>query len=641
MVPNLRNLAHANVNFGKLGLIRTGRTTLLVRRLARRDLLRLPLLLQPLRFLVRSLLILRIFLLAQFPLLFGQIDLVQNISHVHLGPHRQVSQSGINFPKRRGRRVHLFENLRRSPGYEREEQVGHGVDRLQRRTDDHPSLFLELVALELPRLFLREVPVHVSTCLYGHVGAPLQRERLHFGHVRLPHLVEIQDLGIRTGHVRDRPVAVLSAQLRRALDQVPQRLDQVGVVHVPHALLRKAQFSPVRRLLAQIPPEGIDVEEIEHVVWIDDVAHRLGHFLTLLVVDKAVGEDRFGEGEAGGHEDARPDYRVEPEDVLSDDVDVGRPELGQFLVFGPVLVADSERIHAGQVVRQRVEPNVHDVVGVEPLRHRNAMRERRATDAQIPQLIPVQPRQNQIPMSLRSNELGVVFNVLHQPLVILAHTKEVTRLLHLLQRLTRGGIAVVTQFRLVVGDEGLLLDVVPSRVLGEVDVVVGGAAEPEGLGGAFVAGGGGANVVVVGDEGALVEALEAGDVLIANLQRLLPLLLRGLRNLLPVFIRPRHKIRFAGTIPITTLGIQSSKSRNGIGGRTLVRVSHVCWSVGVVDGGGDVESLLLFSFGVGCGSGICGCGCGCGCCIGIVIGARIVAVGDGGWIAEGPSVVGG
>jgi hypothetical protein len=61
---------------------------------------------------------------------------------------------------------------------------------------------------------------------------------------------------------------------------------------------------------------------------------------------------------------------------------------------------------------------------------------------------------------------------------------------------------------------GLLLDVVPALVRVEVDVaVVGRAAEPEGLGVPLVAGGGGADVVVVADEDALVEALEAGDVL--------------------------------------------------------------------------------------------------------------------------------
>ena len=97
--------------------------------------------------------------------------------------------------------------------------------------------------------------------------------------------------------------------------------------------------------------------------------------------------------------------------------------------------------------------------------------------------------------------------------MILAHSKEVTRLLHALQWLTGRWIAKVAELGLRVGDEGLFFDVVPSRVLVEVDIVGGGAAEPEGLGGALVAGGGGADVVVVGYEDSLVEALKAGDIL--------------------------------------------------------------------------------------------------------------------------------
>lgn len=103
--------------------------------------------------------------------------------------------------------------------------------------------------------------------------------------------------------------------------------------------------------------------------------------------------------------------------------------------------------------------------------------------------------------------------MLHETIVIFTHPKEVARLLHTLQWLSGGWIAKITQFSFAVGDECFFLDIVPSRVFVEVNVVGGGAAKPEGLSGAFVTGGGGADVVIVGDKDSLVEALEARDVL--------------------------------------------------------------------------------------------------------------------------------
>lgn len=113
----------------------------------------------------------------------------------------------------------------------------------------------------------------------------------------------------------------------------------------------------------------------------------------------------------------------------------------------------------------------------------------------------------------------MLFNMLDQPVVVFAHLEKVARLLYSLQWLPGARIAKVAQLCLRIGHEGFFFDVVPARVLIEVDVVVGGAAEPKSLGRAFVAGGGGADVVVIGDEDSLVEALESGDVLVVGSQQ--------------------------------------------------------------------------------------------------------------------------
>jgi hypothetical protein len=89
---------------------------------------------------------------------------------------------------------------------------------------------------------------------------------------------------------------------------------------------------------------------VEHVVRVHDVPERLGHLLALLVVDEAVREDGSGKGEIGGHEQAGPDHGVEPQNVLPDDVHVGRPKVAK-LGRRPVS-AHAQAIHAGHIVRE-------------------------------------------------------------------------------------------------------------------------------------------------------------------------------------------------------------------------------------------------------------------------------------------------
>ena len=61
-------------------------------------------------------------------------------------------------------------------------------------------------------------------------------------------------------------------------------------------------------------------------------------------------------------------------------------------------------------------------------------------------------------------------------------------------------------------------------------------------------------------------------------------------------------------------------------------------TVGVVDGGGDVESFRVFSRGIDVGSG--GSRSGGGSVGGALDGPGVVAIVDGGGIAESPSIVG-
>ena len=55
------------------------------------------------------------------------------------------------------------------------------------------------------------------------------------------------------------------------------------------------------------------------------VAVALAHLLAVAAHHKAVPEDRLGQRQLGRHEHRGPDDAVEPDDVLADDMHVGRP----------------------------------------------------------------------------------------------------------------------------------------------------------------------------------------------------------------------------------------------------------------------------------------------------------------------------
>mmetsp|Transcript_2406 Transcript_2406/g.4358 ORF Transcript_2406/g.4358 Transcript_2406/m.4358 type:complete len:621 (-) Transcript_2406:186-2048(-) len=618
MVPNLGNLPDPNINLRELRLIRP--SSLLLSLLTRRYLLCFFLLLLPLRLLIRKLLLfgnihrIQLFFVRQIPC-------IQDIPHVDLGSHLQIPQIGTNVFQRFRRSIEFFKNGRCSLRQKRQKQMRHGIHCLQRCPHDNLPLPRKLLPLQLPRLLLGQITVDIPTRLHRHICSAFQSQTLHLLDICPSHRIEIQNplasLVIRTHHIRNHPLAILPTQTRSAMHQIAQRIAQIGVVHIPHALLRKTQLSPIRRLFAQIPSEGIDVESIQHIVGIHHVPNRFGHFLAFFVVDESMGEDGFGERNVGREKDAGPNDGVEPEDVFAYDVDVCRPQFGQFLVavFGARFAVDSQGIHPGEIIGQRVEPNVHHVILLESLRNANPMLEGCPAHAQIPQPIVPQPGQNRIPVTLRPDELRMALDVLHQSIVIIAHFEKVTRLLHALEGRSRRGVEVVAQLGLGVRDEGLFFDVVPSRVLIEVDIPRRRAFEPEGASGPLVSLGGGPDVIVVRHQYPLVEALESRDVGVADFDGGLALPFGGLGDFFAVFVGAGDEVGGRGG----RRAVEAVEAGDGVGGGGFVGVAHVGGAVGVVDGGGDVES-----FGWGGGAGCGGVGGGGG--TGVGIGGEVAVV---------------
>ena len=86
-------------------------------------------------------------------------------------------------------------------------------------------------------------------------------------------------------------------------------------------------------------------------------------------------ENPSGQLDSGRHQKRRPVDGVEPDDVLADHVQIGRPVALEQIRFGV------GKAGPGQVVGQRVDPDVHDVVGV--IGYLNAPVERGARDGEV------------------------------------------------------------------------------------------------------------------------------------------------------------------------------------------------------------------------------------------------------------------
>ena len=121
------------------------------------------------------------------------------------------------------------------------------------------------------------------------------------------------------------------------------------------------------------------------------------------------------------HQHSRPDDRVESYDLFSYQMVVDRPELLVHLRDDfRICVRHSERCY---IVSNCVEPYVDDVLRIE--RYRDAPVETRSRYAQVVEAL-LDEADHLVPSRLRSQELGVLFEVLEQSVSVFAHLEEVS-----------------------------------------------------------------------------------------------------------------------------------------------------------------------------------------------------------------------
>ena len=155
--------------------------------------------------------------------------------------------------------------------------------------------------------------------------------------------------------------------------QIAEIVGEVGIDARDDGLVVVVAVLPERHLAQEEIAHLIDTVLIGQVEGIDDAADRLRHLLAP-AEQEAVRVDPLRHGDARRHQECRPVHRVEADDVLADDVHVRRP-------VAPVRIALVGKADAGDVVGQRIDPDIHHVFWV--VRYLDAPIERRARDRQI------------------------------------------------------------------------------------------------------------------------------------------------------------------------------------------------------------------------------------------------------------------
>ena len=291
-------------------------------------------------------------------------------------------------------------------------------------------------------------------------------------------------------------------------------------------------------------------------------------------------EDALGQFDSGGPQECGPVDGVESGDVLTDEVQVGGPVLGEQLVLG-VGVAE-----AGQVVGESVDPHVHDVLVVAGYGY--APVEGGAGDGQVVEA--ALDEGDQLVAAGFGVDVAFVGVELQELVSVLGEAEEVGLFLGPLD-LGAGGNGVtlaVADLGFVFCVVGFVADRVPAGVLAEVDVTVLFHTLPDGLGCYIVVGVGGADEAVVADVQGVVHGLEACGVLVGEFLGGFAELLCGGLHLLAVLVGAGHEAYVEA--------VEALEAGQHVGGDGFVGVADVRVAIGVGDGGGDVERSCSHNF---------------------------------------------
>ena len=376
----------------------------------------------------------------------------------------------------------------------------------------------------------------------------------------------------------DYAAKVLFDHRHRAADQVAQVIGQVGVHAGEEGFVGVVAVRAEGHFAHEVIAQGVHAVAGHDGLGIDHVALGFAHAVRA-EEQPAVAEHLLGQGQPQGVEHDGPVDGVEAHDFLAHQMHVGGPVfLEQLVVIGAVA-------QGGDVIGQGVDPHIHGMLGVEV--HGHAPLHAGAADAQILQAGLEEIVDHFIGALGGLDKLGMGFDVVDHPVLILAHTEEIAFLLHGLA----GAAAVRTHLLAILvhqlggGPEGFAGGAVHAFVFGLVNVALLVELAEDFLDDPGVAVFRGADEIVVVDVHQLPQLLGFGHDLVHVLDgghaRFGGLLL----DLLAVLVGAGEEV---GVIPLHLL-----EPGHGVGGHGGVGVADGHVAGGVVDGRGDVVGLFL------------------------------------------------
>ena len=397
----------------------------------------------------------------------------------------------------------------------------------------------------------------------------------------------------RVGFARGRPgtVEVAVRHRDRAVHEVAEIIGQVRVVATHEQVPRHVRV-PIERDLAQRHvADAIGPERGDEVDRIEEIAAALGHLLALHG-HEPVDPHLARRLEPGAPQHRRPEDRVEPRDVLADDVQVGRPPPRECLgVVGEPGARD--------VVDQRVVPDIdlarlrvpRAVLAQRRLavlgdRERDAPVARRslAADREVLESLADEPEHLVAPV-VGLDELGMLGELALEPLLVGRQAEEPVALGEPLQRHAR----VVRADRPLGGLEDVaraakaLVRAVPALVRAEVDVAVRVGPADHLLGRPDVVGIGRPDEPVGADPEGRLGGQEIVDLLVDERARAAAFVERALGDVDRVLVRSREEARRHALHPVP--------ARDRVGGDHLVQRVEAGLVVRVGDGGRQVVTV--------------------------------------------------
>ena len=253
---------------------------------------------------------------------------------------------------------------------------------------------------------------------------------------------------------------------------------------------------------------------------------------------------------------------METQDVLADDVHVGRPVASEVLRLpgiGLIGIVTQRR----DIVRQRVQPDIHNMAVVKV--DGNAPLERSPGYAEILQASLEEVVDHFLFPQLGLNEVGVLVNVGHQTVGILAHFEKVRLLLCLRER--RAAVGALAALRLRCGKKGFAGRAIPPLVFAFVNVPLLIETAEDFLNGFDMGFVGCADEVVIACVHQIPDPADFARNAVHIRLRGDPLLFGVIFNLLPVLVRSRAEK--------DVLAERTLIARNGVRHNHLVGIAEV------------------------------------------------------------------